>query len=81
MNETRTKKSEVIEYVLRECRIQDRSSTLMIGDRDYDIKGAKESRICSMGVLYGYGSKEELENAGADIIIRNPAEASEYISG
>ncbi|HAX50786.1 HAD family hydrolase [Muricomes intestini] len=79
MNETRTKKSEVIEYVLEECQIQDRSSTMMIGDRDYDIKGAKESGICSMGVLYGYGSKEELENAGADIIIDEPMEAAEYI--
>ncbi|CUX41822.1 HAD family hydrolase [Clostridium sp. C105KSO13] len=79
MDETRARKSEVIEYVLRECRIQDRDSALMIGDRDYDIKGAKESKVGSMGVLYGYGSREELENAGADIIIKEPAEAAEYI--
>ena len=79
MDGTRTKKSEVIEYVLEECKIQDRDSTLMIGDRDYDIIGAKESRIHSMGVLYGYGTRKELESAGADIIIKTPMEAAGYI--
>lgn len=79
MDETRTKKAEVIEYVLEECRIYDRDNTLMIGDRDYDIKGAKEAKVRSMGVLYGYGSREELESAGADIIIKKPGEAARYI--
>ena len=39
----------------------DRDSVLMIGDREHDILGAKQTGIHSMGVLYGYGSREELE--------------------
>ncbi|PWJ51887.1 HAD family hydrolase [Faecalicatena contorta] len=80
MDGTRTKKSEVIEYALKECKIQDRESTLMIGDRRYDIQGAKELNIHSMGVLYGYGTREELESAGADIIIKTPGEAAGYLN-
>ena len=41
---------------------------IMIGDREHDIFGAKETGIASMGVLYGYGDREELEKAGADLI-------------
>ena len=40
----------------------------MIGDRKHDILGAKEVGIDSVGVLYGYGSRQELEEAGADWI-------------
>lgn len=80
MDGTRTKKSEVIEYALKECKIQDRESVLMVGDRHFDILGAKELNIHSMGVLYGYGTREELESAGADIIIRTPEEAAEYLN-
>lgn len=41
---------------------------VMIGDREHDIIGAKENRIQSVGVLFGYGSRKELEEAGADRI-------------
>ena len=40
----------------------------MIGDREYDIIGAKKNGLKSCGVLFGYGSKQELEKAGADFI-------------
>lgn len=40
----------------------------MVGDRKYDILGAKKFDIDSIGVLFGYGSKEELENSGATYI-------------
>lgn len=43
----------------------DRDRIVMIGDRFYDIEGAQEVGINSIGVLYGYGSKEELTKAGA----------------
>ena len=43
----------------------DRDRIVMIGDRFYDIEGAQEVGIDSIGVLYGYGSKEELSKAGA----------------
>ena len=40
----------------------------MIGDRKHDILGAKKTGLKSCGVLFGYGSREELETAGADFI-------------
>ncbi len=63
MNEERTKKVEVINYAIEELGIRDRATVLMIGDRDQDIQGAKEAGVDSVGVLYGYGSREELQKA------------------
>ena len=40
----------------------------MVGDRSHDIIGAKKNGIDCAGVLFGYGSREELEEAGADFI-------------
>lgn len=65
---TRTKKSEVIKYALESMGITDLAACVMIGDRMHDIIGAKETGLESVGVLYGYGSREELEAAGADKI-------------
>lgn len=66
MDNTRCKKTEVISYALSSCHITDLSTAVMIGDREHDIIGAKEVGISSIGVLYGYGSYEELSTAGAD---------------
>lgn len=73
LDNTRTKKSEVIQYGLKQSRINDTGNALMIGDREYDIIGAKEVGIPSVGVLYGYGSYVELKNAGANFIIQDVA--------
>ena len=43
----------------------------MVGDRSYDVKGAQAMGIDSVGVLYGYGSREELEKAGATKIAKS----------
>lgn len=71
MDETRNRKNEVIAYALSSLGIDDLSSVLMIGDRKHDIIGARLNGIASAGVLYGYGSREELASAGADYIIEN----------
>ena len=68
MDETRNKKDAVIAYALEKCNIKDKSLTVMVGDRCHDILGAKANGISSVGVLYGFGNREELENAGADYI-------------
>ena len=44
----------------------------MIGDRKHDILGARQNQLSSIGVLYGYGSAEELQNAGADALAKTP---------
>ena len=72
MNEERTKKVEVINYAIEELGIRDRGTVLMIGDRDQDIQGAKEAGVDSVGVLYGYGSREELK--GACYLAKTPEE-------
>ena len=43
----------------------------MVGDRSYDVCGAKENGLDCAGVLYGYGSEAELKDAGADYIIKD----------
>ena len=70
MDESRSKKSEVIAYALECCRLGegDKDKVLMVGDRFHDIEGAKANHIKSCGLLFGYGSRQELEEAGADYI-------------
>lgn len=68
MDETRSKKDEVIEYAIERNHITDRSKILMIGDRKHDMLGAKKCGIAACGILFGYGSREELQTNGADMI-------------
>ena len=75
---TRGTKEAVLEYIFNEMKIENRENVIMIGDRHYDINGAKEFSIDSIGVLYGFGTKEELENAGATYIA-NDTKAIEKI--
>ncbi|MDD2417725.1 MAG: HAD family hydrolase [Oscillospiraceae bacterium] len=77
---TRVKKDEVISYALKSCNISDLSDAVMIGDREHDIIGAKKTGLHSIGVLYGYGTKEELENAGADLIAQRVEDIEGLIS-
>lgn len=69
---SRSGKDEVIAYALKAGNIQDPASAVMIGDRRYDIAGAKKNGLASIGVLFGYGSRRELEEAGADFIVSCP---------
>lgn len=69
LGETRVEKADVIQYTLSENKISDLSRVVMVGDREYDIIGAKTVGIASVGVLYGYGSSGELKAAGADVTV------------
>ena len=79
MDETRTKKGDVIRYALASCGSPSLESVIMIGDREHDIIGAKKNGLRSIGVLYGYGSNEELSSAGADFIAQTPCDVAEII--
>lgn len=74
MDEERTSKAEVLQYVLQSNHIYNLDEVVMVGDTKYDIIGAKQFAIKTIGVTYGYGSKEELEKIGADYIVNSPAE-------
>ncbi|WNS45401.1 HAD family hydrolase [Paenibacillus sp. MMS20-IR301] len=76
---TRSKKREVIQYVLDENSIP-AAQALMIGDREHDIIGAKSCGVTSIGVLIGYGSEEELSAAGADHIASSVDKVGDIIS-
>lgn len=72
-------KVEVITYSLENIGEVPGANVLMVGDREYDILGAKELGIDSVGVLFGYGDKEELENAGATYIIEKMTDILEIV--
>ncbi len=76
---TRSKKNEVIEYALEACDVTNRSSAVMIGDRDYDIIGAQKTGLDSVGVLYGYGNRAELERAQATYIVKTVADLEQLL--
>lgn len=78
MDGRRTDKHDVIEYVIDSCKVC-RENTVMIGDRRHDMIGASKAGIRSIGVLYGYGSRDELEKAGADMIAVTPDDISKLI--
>ena len=66
---TRSNKKEIITNLLEDNNVLDLASVLMVGDRHYDIVGAKEVGIDSVGVTYGCGSEDELKEAGATHLI------------
>ena len=65
----RSTKEEVINYVLKTNEVVSLSEVIMVGDRKFDILGAKHAGVSSVGCVYGYGSREELETAGADYVV------------
>lgn len=76
---TRDAKAEVIAYALEQNHVTDLDAAVMIGDRCYDIEGAKKCGLESIGVLYGYGDRQEMEAAGAGHIVNNVAELKELL--
>ena len=69
----RSAKIDVIRYALEAGGI-DPGAAVMVGDRKYDILGAKEAGLADVGVLYGYGTREELAEAGASRLAASVAE-------
>ena len=81
MDGSRTKKADVISYVLDSCGITDLEAAIMVGDREHDVLGAKQVGLKTIGVLFGYGNYEELEQAGALYIAEKVEDISGYILG
>ena len=79
MDESRNKKGAVIAYALESCGITDKSAVVMVGDREHDVLGAKENDLDSIGVLFGYGSREELEAAGATYIAETVSDILKFV--
>ena len=79
LDHRRVDKHEVIEYALESLKMTDRERVVMVGDRLHDMIGAKKSSLTAVGVLYGYGSREELEAAGADTLCEDVASLTDLL--
>lgn len=79
MAEQSSDKSGVILDVMNRVGATDRQRVLMVGDTKYDMRGAKELGVAGLGVLYGYGTAEELLDSGADYIVRTPQEIAAIV--
>ena len=81
MDEVRVRKGDVIAYTMEQAGIEDadRSQMVMVGDREHDVLGAKEQHMDCVGVLFGYGPREELEAAGVWKIAANLDELTKIL--
>lgn len=79
MDGSRTKKAEVIAHALSSCGLSPASNIVMVGDREHDVLGASALGLDSIGVLFGYGDRPELERAGAAHIAAAVAEIGTII--
>jgi phosphoglycolate phosphatase len=73
---SRVDKGEIISHALKEMAITDKKQVVMVGDRKFDILGAKENAIASIAVTYGFGSADELEMVRPDFTVSSVAELS-----
>ncbi len=80
MNGKFDNKADLIRHILSSESLAP-DETLMVGDRKYDITGAKENHCFAAGVTYGYGSAEELREAGADYLCHSPDDVSALFLG
>lgn len=76
---SRRTKEEVIRYVMKENGLTRTEDIVMIGDRKHDVLGAKAVGLDSVGVLYGYGSRDEFQAAGATYVVDTLKELEELL--
>lgn len=79
LNGNRTDKAEVIDETMRQLGIEDKSSVLMVGDREHDMIGAMKNDIDRVGALYGYGNEKEFTDNGAVYIAKDVKDLHDYI--
>lgn len=81
LDNSRSSKTEVILEALRRFNAESETqNVVMIGDREHDILGAKETNMQSVGVEYGFAKTNELKEAGADYIVNNVDELTKLLS-
>ena len=70
---------DIINIAIEAVDPQRKLSAVMVGDRKHDISGAQDAGIDSVGITWGYGSRAELEDAGATWIVDTPGELCSLI--
>jgi phosphoglycolate phosphatase len=76
----RDDKTELLAFLLEEQSLKP-SRTVMIGDRKHDIRGARANGVLPIGVTWGYGSRDELVDAGAMQLVESWTELAELFKG
>jgi phosphoglycolate phosphatase len=71
-------KPELLAHIVSKENIRP-SHSLMVGDRKHDIAGARAVNMRGLGVLWGYGDRDELEAAGADRLVEKPADLGRVV--
>ena len=71
-------KTDLLKYALDEVKVSP-DRTMMVGDRSHDMIGARRNGVGATGVLYGYGSKDELESAGAQSFVTVPSDLADVL--
>lgn len=79
LDSSRVSKADVIAHTLKALGNPHEEWVLMVGDRDYDIIGAKAHGLTTVGVTYGFGTAEEHKEAGADHIVSSVRELEELL--
>lgn len=79
MDEVRSKKEDVLRYVLEQANVTDPATAIMVGDRKFDVQGAHAFGMDAIGVTYGYGSLEELTEAQPEYLADSPARVGEIL--
>ncbi|MDR2438835.1 MAG: HAD-IA family hydrolase [Planctomycetaceae bacterium] len=77
MEGTFIEKEDIIKHILEKYKLK-KEITIMVGDRKYDIIGANKNRIDSVGVLYGYGTREELQQEKPTYLCNSVQELLQY---
>lgn len=74
LSESRPEKRDVLMYIMAKYPELSCENTVMVGDRCYDVEGAKAVSLPCIGVSYGFGTQDELEKAGASRIAASVSE-------
>jgi phosphoglycolate phosphatase len=80
-DQSRRHKDEVVLHALEHLGLPDPSTVVMIGDREHDVQGAAVHGVATIGVLWGYGSRTELQAAGASSIVETVADLRKSLLG
>ncbi|WP_283674644.1 HAD hydrolase-like protein [Butyricicoccus sp. Marseille-Q5471] len=73
------KKAQVVQNALEQLGVTDLSSAVLVGDRFHDVEGAAQNGISCIGVTFGFGGREELEQAGAARVVDTMSELQEVL--
>jgi phosphoglycolate phosphatase len=75
---TRSAKAELIDHILAEEGVG-ASDCVMVGDRKHDLIGANANQVAGIGVLWGYGSRQELEDERPVAVVDSPEELGKVL--